>query len=50
MLRRFSLQVIEKQHRMMEQLGSQIKVFISSHLRLLHKRTTRFIEPVFSAV
>lgn len=28
MLRRFSLQVIEKQHRMMEQLGSQIKVFI----------------------
>lgn len=50
MLRRFSLQVIEKQHRMMEQLGSQIKVFISSHLRLLHKPIPSFIEPICSGV
>lgn len=34
MLHLFSWQVIEKQHRMMEQLGSQIKVFISSHLNI----------------
>lgn len=38
MLHLFSWQVIEKQHRMMEQLGSQIKVFTSSHLRVLHIR------------
>lgn len=35
MLHLFSWQVIEKQHKMMEQLGSQIKVFVFSHLRFL---------------